>query len=79
MVRKNAAAKRVMGEGEEVCAGVKHNPTPPAPLQLSPGKWFEPWVRLPLRGGSRAQLRPPVGRGREHAVTRKTPRRVGSG
>lgn len=68
-----------MEEGEEICAGVKHNPTAPGPLQLSPGEWFEPWVRLPRRGGSRAQLQPPVGRGREHAVTRKTRRRVGSG
>lgn len=67
------------GTEEEICAGVKHSPTPSAPLQLSPGEWFEPWVQLPRRGGSRAQLRPSAGRGRERAVTRKTSRRVGSG
>lgn len=60
---------------------MKHSPTLPAPLQLSPGEWFEPWVQLPRRGGV-PRSAPALGgagpRARCHAVTRKTPRRVGS-
>lgn len=50
-----------------------------APAALGPRDQLRAWVQLPRRGGSRAQLRPSAGRGREHAVTRKRLRRVGSG
>lgn len=48
-------------------------------VESQPGGGLRVWVQLRRRGGSGAQLRPSVGRGRERAVTRKTPRRVGYG